>query len=89
MLKVDCEWSDWGPWSPCSITCGEFNSGKITRYRHISTNAQHGGMECKGDNFENRVCPHDNCQQAKEKLCKPEDGKPLSSDRWIKECPGM
>ena len=61
--------------------------GTITRNRHISTKAKHGGVKCEGSNYENRRCPHAACETHKG-LCLPEDGEPLSSKRWITFCPG-
>ena len=99
VLIVDCEWSDWGPWSPCSKSCGEPFEGLITKYRHIATKAQHGGIECKGKNFESEPCPHESCKvnkcdhgyenrSCKKDTCDSTYGKPMSSNQWITHCPG-
>ena len=99
VLIVDCEWSDWGPWSPCSKSCGEPFEGLITKYRHIATKAQHGGIECKGKNFESEPCPHESCKvnkcdhgyenrSCKKDTCDSRYGKPMSSNQWITHCPG-
>ena len=73
--------------------------GLITKYRHIATKAQHGGIECKGKNSESEPCPHESCKvhkcesgygnkSCKENSCDPRYGTPMSSNQWITRCPG-
>ncbi|XP_035685697.1 SCO-spondin-like [Branchiostoma floridae] len=51
---VDGEWSDWGPWSDCSVTCG---SGTETRNRSCTNPAPaHGGADCVGPDEEVQDC---------------------------------
>ena len=40
---VDCVVSNWGAYSPCTVTC---STGTRTRSRSVITNAQHGGVQC-------------------------------------------
>lgn len=42
---IDCQFSEWEPWSFCSVTCGE---GTQTRKRTIQTQAEYGGTQCAG-----------------------------------------
>ena len=62
LLPEDCEWSDWGPWTQCSITCsrtpkslssdsrlsGEVlqDVGTQQRIRTIKKQAKYGGTPC-------------------------------------------
>lgn len=41
---VNCEVGEWGPWSPCSSTCGDDAVQK--RRRKILRKAKHGGIDC-------------------------------------------
>eukprot|EP00058_Branchiostoma_floridae_P018788 XP_002604277.1 hypothetical protein BRAFLDRAFT_88566 [Branchiostoma floridae] len=51
---VDGEWSDWSPWSGCSVTCG---SGTETRDRSCTNPAPaHGGTDCVGPDEEVQAC---------------------------------
>ena len=65
---VDCEWSDWGEWSKCSVSCGDYlKQGTNKRFRHIHTEAKFNGEECNGENMESRNCPHADCEYHCEK----------------------
>ena len=62
LLPEDCEWSDWGPWTQCSVTCsrtpkslssdsrlsGEVlaDVGTQQRIRTIKKQAKYGGTAC-------------------------------------------
>ncbi|KAI8490945.1 hypothetical protein Bbelb_313640 [Branchiostoma belcheri] len=52
--KVDGGWSDWGPWSDCSVTCGV---GTETRDRTCTNPApENGGADCDGSAQETQAC---------------------------------
>ncbi|XP_078600149.1 uncharacterized protein LOC144875177 [Branchiostoma floridae x Branchiostoma japonicum] len=51
---VDCVWSTWYSWGPCTAPCG--NSGLQTRTRFIAQHAANGGRECIGSSRESRPC---------------------------------
>ncbi|XP_065365658.1 thrombospondin type-1 domain-containing protein 7A [Calliphora vicina] len=42
-IILDCQVSDWGQWSDCSLACG---SGIMTRTRQVLQPAQNGGKHC-------------------------------------------
>ncbi len=58
-FAVHCHWSEWGRWSPCSISCGPPDSGLRTRARHVVQKAAYGGRLCSDKNYESQVCPHE------------------------------
>ncbi|KAF7403614.1 hypothetical protein HZH68_006408 [Vespula germanica] len=43
LTPVDCEVSNWSPWSQCSVTCG---TGRVVSYRTIKHEPQNGGRPC-------------------------------------------
>ena len=50
-ISVNCQWSVWGEWSKCSVTCGDRGEdGTRERNRHIVIEGQHGGIPCEADN---------------------------------------
>ncbi|XP_020632435.1 coadhesin-like isoform X1 [Orbicella faveolata] len=56
---IDGNWSDWGPWSACTVTCG---GG--TQFHTRSCNnpsPAHGGLVCIGESEESRACNIDDC----------------------------
>lgn len=54
---VEGQWSDWGPWSKCSVTC---DTGTEQRQRRCSPSV-HGWAECKGPHQESRECTNPSC----------------------------
>ena len=53
-IVVDGGWSDWSPWSTCSVTCG---TGTQSRYRACdSPSPTWGGQFCDGNTVEWRDC---------------------------------
>ncbi|KAI8497501.1 hypothetical protein Bbelb_248070 [Branchiostoma belcheri] len=54
LYPVDGNWSDWGSWSSCSVTCGE---GMWTRSRTCTNPAPaNGGADCVGQAQESGTC---------------------------------
>ena len=81
---MNCEWSLWGSWSECSVTCGPPGDGLQTRGRHIHQKAENGGRKCTGEKVENRICPHEKLQ------IKGPDGAEIDkAAKKIYFCPGI
>nr|XP_046272677.1 adhesion G protein-coupled receptor B2 isoform X16 [Scatophagus argus] len=57
VCPVEGQWSEWGPWSKCSVTC---NTGNQQRQRRCSSSV-HGWAECKGPHQESRECTNPSC----------------------------
>ncbi len=75
---VHCLFSEWGEWSPCSMSCGDGpGAGTRTRQRHIAIQAQHGGLKCKGSLSESAACVH----------CTQKDMPKVKLDKCIPMCP--
>ncbi|XP_053349644.1 SCO-spondin [Clarias gariepinus] len=55
---VDCEWSSWSEWSPCSVSCG---SGVQSSRRSVMQPRQYGGRECEGPSYRSRLCTRPDC----------------------------
>ena len=55
---VDCEWNEFGDWSPCNQTC---DGGTQFRERTVRVAGENGGNECIGDDREERACNVHNC----------------------------
>ncbi|XP_074624580.1 SCO-spondin-like isoform X4 [Acropora palmata] len=68
---VDGRWTDWKPWTQCSVTCG---GGTRNRSRTCTNPApQHGGKECSGSEEEMQSCNEFPC---------PIDGKYTEWKPW-------
>lgn len=78
---INCEFSQWGTWYPCSITCGDKGAGTQERHRHIAQEAKYGGRKCpsKSQLTEQRTCRHED--MSKEEL----EGEP--KEGVINHCP--
>lgn len=57
--SLDCEFTDWSPWSDCSCTC----KGTRARTRHVAVYSQHGGRACNGSLKDIEPCNVDDCGQ--------------------------
>ena len=56
---VDGNWTDWGYWEVCSVTCG---GGVQSRTRTCTNPSPHfGGRDCVGENVEERSCNDNPC----------------------------
>ena len=53
-----CEWAEWSEWSECSKTC---KVGSTQRSRRIAKEAINGGLDCQGDDYEQKDCNYDVC----------------------------
>lgn len=76
---VDGEWSSWGTWSVCSVSCG---GGITRRYRQCSDPAPaNGGDDCEGPALEVETCYTDPC---------PSDGDEECGENkfWSTKCDG-
>eukprot|EP00928_Gymnodinium_smaydae_P043542 TRINITY_DN2914_c0_g2_i3.p1 TRINITY_DN2914_c0_g2~~TRINITY_DN2914_c0_g2_i3.p1 ORF type:complete len:2033 (+),score=334.18 TRINITY_DN2914_c0_g2_i3:329-6427(+) len=62
---VDCEWTDWGEWGPCSASCG---GGERARQRKKKAHSRHGGAKCLGNNRALEWCGTNPCKEAFAKL---------------------
>lgn len=60
-LDVECAYSTWTTWSPCSHSC---SGGNQMRRREISTHAQGHGAQCNGDLQELAACRIEPCSDA-------------------------
>lgn len=55
---VDCEWDEWGLWTPCSKSCG---SSVKKRSRAIKIPKANGGKDCVGVADDERICQKPQC----------------------------
>ena len=58
IFAVDCQWSTWGQWSPCSKTCG---MATRERTRTEAQEAMNGGAACQGIATQLDVCTSISC----------------------------
>ncbi|CAB4062518.1 unnamed protein product [Lepeophtheirus salmonis] len=56
--RVNCEWSQYGEWSPCSKSCGR---GIQFRTRRVAVTPKNGGSNCVGSNKDTRSCNVKSC----------------------------
>lgn len=52
--KIDCEFTDWTNWSPCTVRCGA--PGTESRTRTITRAAANGGIACPTSTSESQTC---------------------------------
>ena len=91
---INCEFSQWGTWMPCSVTCGPVGHGTQIRRRHISQKSKYGGIPCPSDSImsETRKCRHVNMPPSEKKgeknLLKncPVDCKYYEWSCWSQPC---
>ncbi|XP_027005082.2 SCO-spondin isoform X2 [Tachysurus fulvidraco] len=59
--NVDGGWTDWTPWSTCSVSCG---TGLQSRYRFCSNPERAGaGLPCLGPDRQDQVCVQTACSR--------------------------
>uniref|UniRef100_A0A3P8NP04 SCO-spondin n=1 Tax=Astatotilapia calliptera TaxID=8154 RepID=A0A3P8NP04_ASTCA len=58
VLLVDCQWSTWSQWSPCSASCG---AGQQSSIRLVLEPNQYGGAPCEGPNLRTTTCIAPDC----------------------------
>ena len=54
---VDCQWNAWGPYSACSVTCGDGTQTK-TRTKSVE---ESGGGTCSGEDKKTVSCNDGEC----------------------------
>ena len=57
-IFLDCQWTDFSDWSPCTASC---NTGTQTKTRTVAQIARNGGRRCSGSPFETRTCNTQKC----------------------------
>lgn len=57
-VPIDCELTDYSPWSSCSVSCG---GGNQERSREIRVEPSNTGLPCKDTLSEIRSCNEDDC----------------------------
>ncbi|CAC5416422.1 unnamed protein product [Mytilus coruscus] len=64
IMIVDGEWSEWGNWSTCSVSC---DNGTMTRTRLCnSPTPDNGGNTCSGNSTEYDICEEETCRVCKQ-----------------------
>uniref|UniRef100_A0AAZ1XVT6 VWFC domain-containing protein n=1 Tax=Oreochromis aureus TaxID=47969 RepID=A0AAZ1XVT6_OREAU len=56
--EVDCQWSTWSQWSPCSASCG---TGQQSSIRFVLEPSQYGGAPCEGPSLRTTTCIAPDC----------------------------
>lgn len=51
---IDCVWGEWEEWGHCPSGCPEIQNKTRTRAKKVE--ADFGGKECEGDDFEKKPC---------------------------------
>ena len=67
-LVPDCDggWSEWGPWSTCSVTCGDRSSHSRVYHRTCDNPPQSGnGAPCEGSSAAYTSCNIYDCSPGK------------------------
>ncbi|XP_070537085.1 thrombospondin type-1 domain-containing protein 7A-like isoform X2 [Ptychodera flava] len=59
VCPMDCQMSNWSPWSQCSMTCG--HEGISLRQRHIVREANQFGRYCPTDMIQQKPCALQPC----------------------------
>ncbi|CAH2281689.1 SCO-spondin [Pelobates cultripes] len=72
--SVDCKWSQWSTWSPCSVTCG---SGQQTRFRSSTSGSP--SEDCQIPERQIRQCHEGVCLS----LCPDNDFERHIGDVWL------
>ncbi|KAF0028339.1 hypothetical protein F2P81_019426 [Scophthalmus maximus] len=55
---VDCVWSSWSEWSPCSASCG---SGRQSSTRSVLQPSEYAGAPCEGPQERTKTCTAPDC----------------------------
>ena len=64
---MDCEWGEYGEWTPCTKTC---DGGFQTRFRDVIQDSLNGGLDCEGESTDLRVCNEHACPGESNSLLK-------------------
>lgn len=55
--QVNCVWSDWHPWSECTVSCAKGGYyGHQQRERHVQVYPMNGGTNCYGGSWHQQAC---------------------------------
>ncbi|XP_077410354.1 SCO-spondin [Vanacampus margaritifer] len=58
LCDVDCEWSIWSPWGPCSASCG---TGQQSSTRTVLQPSHYAGVPCEGPEHRTAPCMAPDC----------------------------
>ncbi|XP_058879421.1 SCO-spondin [Acipenser ruthenus] len=59
LCDVDCQWSDWSEWTPCSVSCG---TGVLLSSRIETLQRQYNGKDCEGSSQRRQLCVLPDCE---------------------------